>query len=256
MACIKIINKKGSKACRTIREKTGIYMYKGKTKWKVDALINYGVCGNKLDKFYRSFPSARKIPTINKNIGISKYSVIKMAEKEGIVVPITKISLTNKDNPELFIEKKTKSIGGIGIRRARGRRQMTGRYYQEFIDDRDYELRVHAFEWMKDFEIQKRLGPDKMIAWNYHNGGHFIIIRNPNYYLFDRAKEISRQILLMLGMGFGAVDFVVDKSKNLYFIEINSAPGFQELSEPIYVEAFTKLKEMPISRLRKLKSLT
>jgi D-alanine-D-alanine ligase-like ATP-grasp enzyme len=48
----------------------------------------------------------------------------------------------------------------------------------------------------------------------------------------------------MLGMSFGAIDFIVDKNYELYFIEINSAPGFTELSKKIYVEAFDKLKSL------------
>ena len=56
----------------------------------------------------------------------------------------------------------------------------------------------------------------------------------------------------MLNMSFGAVDFIVDKGYNLYFIEINSAPGFTELSECIYVDAFNKLKGMSERKLRAL----
>lgn len=256
MARIKIINKRGSNACRTIREKAKIYMYKGKTKWIVDALINYGVCGDKLDKFYKLYPSAKKIPVINEHVGLSKLGVINLVEEQGIMVPKSKLSLSVKDNRKNFIEKRKKSIGGIGICRARGKRKIAGKYYQEFIDDRTYELRVHAFEWMKKFHVQKRHGSSDKIAWNYHNGGHFSTVHNIDTPLFKKAIETSREVLSILKMGFGAVDFLVDSSRNLYFIEINSAPGFQELSEHIYVEAFKVLKEMSAKKLKKLKCLS
>jgi len=256
MARIKVINKRGSRACRTIREKAKIYMYKGKNKWTVDALVNYGVCGNKLDKFYKLYPSAKKIPVINRNVGLSKLGVINLVEEQGIIVPKSKLSLSVKDNRKDFIEKRKKSIGGIGICRARGKRKIAGKYYQEFIDDRSYELRVHAFEWMKKFHVQKRHGSPDKIAWNYNNGGHFSTVRNIDMPVFKKAIETSRKVLSVLGMGFGAVDFLVDSSRNLYFIEINSAPGFQELSEHIYVDAFKALKEMPTRDLRKLKCLS
>jgi D-alanine-D-alanine ligase-like ATP-grasp enzyme len=45
-------------------------------------------------------------------------------------------------------------------------------------------------------------------------------------------------------MSFGAVDFIVDENHEIYFIEINSAPGFTELSEHIYVDAFDRLKKL------------
>jgi D-alanine-D-alanine ligase-like ATP-grasp enzyme len=56
----------------------------------------------------------------------------------------------------------------------------------------------------------------------------------------------------MLGMSFGAVDFLVDTNYNIYFIEINSAPGFSELSKPIYVDAFQRLKQLSKKDLLKL----
>jgi glutathione synthase/RimK-type ligase-like ATP-grasp enzyme len=59
---------------------------------------------------------------------------------------------------------------------------------------------------------------------------------------FTEAMVISNKILELLGMSFGAVDFLVTADYKVYFIEINSAPGFSELSKPIYVDAFTRLK--------------
>jgi len=247
MVNIKLVGKRGSKACKEIRAGAEIRGYTGKTKVMPDAIVNYGLPSAGLSAFHRKYPSARNIPTINRNIGYSKYNVCQRAIKKDIPVPKTKMSLVRSDDKAKWIEKRTKSIGGIGICLARGKGLIPGKYYQEFISKRRYELRVHAFLWMpqEEWRVQKRLGSDDVIAWNYKNGGHFVTVHRPRSFdTFIQAEAISEKIMKMLGMSFGAVDFLVDVNQKLYFIEINAAPGFTELSKPIYVDAFTKLKSL------------
>lgn len=252
MKQIRIMGKKGSHAVKKIIKGTPILRYKGR-KGRSDSLINYGLAGKNLENYYNKFPSARKIHTINRRVGYSKYSVVKRVEKKEILVPDTKISLSIKDKKKLWIEKSTRSIGGKGIVKARGKKKVEDKYYQRFIDNRRYELRVHTFLWTKDWDVQKRLGDKQDIAWNYKNGGRFVSIRNTGYNVFQKAIETSREVLNILSMSFGAVDFIVDEDYNLYFIEINSAPGFQELSEDIYIDAFNKLVKMPLKKIKQLK---
>lgn len=245
MALIRIVGKKGSRAVKDIKADTGIRGFVGKVK--ADAIINYGLAGPQLDSFFRKFPSARRVPIINRHVGYSKYNVARRAADKGIDVPETKMSLGKSDKVSDYIEKRTASIGGKGIIKARGKAKLNGKYYQKFIENRRYELRVHAFLWIpqEQWRVQKRLGSDKEIAWNYKNGGHFASVHSPrSYKTFVQAEEIAEKVLKMLGMSFGAVDFLVDNRHNLYFIEVNSAPGFTELSKPIYVDAFGRLNEM------------
>jgi len=254
MAIVKLIGKKGSKACKEIRAGADILRYTGKTKKMPDALINYGLPKDRLNAFFRTYPSARNIPVVNRFVGYSKYKVCRRAEDNDIPVPKSKLSLNKKDDKSKWIEKRTNSIGGKGIRMARGKGSISGRYYQEFISERKYELRVHAFLWIpqEEWRVQKRLGSANEIAWNYKNGGHFVSVHNPrSYKTFVQAEEISEKILNMLGMAFGAVDFLVDTNYNIYFIEVNSAPGFSELSKPIYIDAFSKLKDLSSKQLLK-----
>jgi hypothetical protein len=247
MARLYLVGKKGSRSCKEIREGANILGYFRKPSILPDAIVNYGLAGDRLDSFYKRFPSARKIPMINKNIGYSKLNVCLRADKKDIAVPESRATLTRKHNKADWIEKRVNSIGGIGICKARGTGAISGKYYQKFIDKRRYELRVHAFAWMpkSDWRVQKRLGKEDEIAWNYKNGGHFVTVHKPQAYeTFIKAENISEKILDMLGMSFGAVDFLVDANHKVYFIEINSAPGFSELSKPIYVDAFTALKQL------------
>jgi glutathione synthase/RimK-type ligase-like ATP-grasp enzyme len=254
MAQIRIIGKKGSLAVKGIIEGTGIQRYRGNKTGAVDAIINYGLAGDRLEHFFRLYPSARKVLMLNKGIGRAKFSAIQDAERHGIKVPKSRLTLPVGADVKGWIEKRQNSIGGIGIKQAsKNRTRIPGKYFQEFIKDRRYEIRVHAFSWTKDWSVQKRRGSVDEIAWNFHNGGVFSAVRSPkSYKIFKDAIEISKKILEIRHMSFGAVDFIVDKDLNLYFIEINSAPGFQELSKNIYINAFKELKEMKSSDLRKL----
>jgi len=245
-----IVGRPKSKAVTRIVKTTALGRY---SKGCV-AVINYGLAGTKLSNFIGKHPSFENKPTVNKFIGCNKFKAVKDAEEAKILVPETKLSLSTRDNKGDFLTKKFHSQGGIGIDLATTKTKLNGKYYQEFIKDRRYELRVHSFLWLdkKDWLIQKRFGKDGEIAWNYHNGGRFQSIQNPNgYEIFNKAKEITIEILKMRNMAFGAVDFILSSSGKLYFIEINSAPGFTELSEGMYVKAFSTLSKKPKSDILK-----
>jgi len=239
--------KKGSNACKCISENTTVKRYRGGRKHKnVDFLINYGLSGLKKDRYYGLFPSAKRIPTVNKNVGHSKFYAVNKAIRAGIKAPKSVLSLPRSAHPEDWVEKRVHSIGGKGIRQAKGRIKIRGKYYQRMVKDRTYELRVHAFLWMDDWAIYKRLGQRDTIAWNFSNGGHFQSVYNTNNEMFKKAKKVSKKVLNLFNMSFGAVDFIVSKDKHLYFIEVNSAPGFAGLSDSVYYSAFdtfTKLSK-------------
>jgi len=238
------IGKKSSKARRAISENTGIPLYRGGVL--PDLFINYGLAGVNKQRFYKRYPKARKVPTVNKNAGIRKYAAVQRASKAGILTPKSVLSLSKNERLPDWLEKKEHSIGGKGIKKATRRSHRAGWYYQEFIKNRAYELRVHAFSWMPTWVVQKRLGNAEQVAWNHANGGYFQTVHHmPKDTAPYRAVEMSRVLLDVLGMSFGAADFIVDAAKNVYFIEINSAPGFSGLSDSIYFEAFAQLKKTP-----------
>ncbi len=253
MAKIRIVGKKGSLAVKSIVEETGIQRYRGDKVGSIDLIVNYGLSGDRLDRFFRLYPSAKRIPMMNKGIGRAKFSAVQDAEKNGVKVPKSRLTLPAGADPRDWIEKRQNSIGGIGIKQAsKNRTRIPGKYFQEFIKSRRYEIRVQAFSWMKDWAVLKRYGSPDEIAWNFHNGGMFRNVRSPkNYKVFVDAINISEKILKIRHMSFGAVDFIVDKDLNIYFLEINAAPGFQELSKDIYVKAFNELKNMKSSDITK-----
>ncbi|RLI66033.1 MAG: hypothetical protein DRO67_01765 [Candidatus Asgardarchaeum californiense] len=245
MINIKLIGKKGSNACKEIRKGCNIRNYTGKTRIMPDILVNYGLNKDRLATFFKLYPSAKKIPVLNRYVGYSKFKVVQRASSQDVTAPKTKLSLNMKDKKTDWIEKRINSIGGKGICLARRKGKIPGKYYQQFIKNRIYELRVHAFKWLPQdkWSVQKRYGSNDEIAWNYSNGGHFSTVHNPKSYdIFREAWKVSDKILTMLGMSFGAIDFIVNNKYELYFIEINSAPGFTELSKQIYIDAFNSLK--------------
>lgn len=251
MANLRIIGRRGSKSKLTISKEAGIPLYKSGT---CDAIINYGLAGQKFDTFLRRNPAANRTGIINRYVGRSKYHAVKDAEAEGILVPATKLSLSKGDKISNFIEKRIHSSCGKGIRAARGKGRLTGSYYQEMIDDRRFELRVHAFAWLPEdeWQLSKRHGPSDQIAWNHAQGGYFSSVRRPNgYKVFLEAKEIAARILKIRNMAFGGVDLIVDNKMRVYFIEVNSSPGFEELNKYLYVRAFEKLKGMSATKVKK-----
>lgn len=243
---VKMMCRKGSKACTEIVKHTNIKRYFGHN---ADILVNYGLSGQKLRDFYRKIPSAKRIPTVNKFVGRSKYKVVQIAKENKILVPESKLKLTGMDQLGQWIEKRFNSQSGYGIRWARGRAGIPGKYYQKFVSDRVSELRVHGFGWIKPsgWRIQRRFGEENEIAWNYKRGGRFVTVRNLSMCRSCRqAGQVTEIMLRLLGMGFGAADFVVDKNGSVWFIEINSCPGFQELSREIYTDAFEALRDMKL----------
>ena len=252
MAIVQIIGNKGSKSRMEISKGTGIKLYLG--NGKPDVIVNYGLHGPKLAQFFSRYPAAKKFPILNRNVGCPKHITIHNVKKAGIPVPETRLTIPSISKISNWIEKRMQSSRGYGIRRASKREHIPDKYYQRMVKNRIYELRVHAFSWLpvEDWVLNKRIGPESQIAWNFHQGGHFKSISSSDKSeVFRKAKDISKKVLEIEGMAFGGVDFIVDKDKNIYFIEINSSPGFEKLNQGVYIEAFKKLKGLSVEKIKK-----
>lgn len=254
MADIRIIGKKGSKSRKSITENTGIPLYTGRGS-KPDAIVNYGLAGERLESFFSKYPSAKNIPMLNRYIGHPKQVAVAKAKKAGILVPDTVMSLPKSERISDWIEKRVNSSQGVGICKATHRQSIPGKYYQRMIKERLFELRAHTFAWLsvKDWVLQKRFGPQDQIAWNFSQGGHFQrVFSSDRSGVYEETRKISEKILDVMNMEFGAVDFIVDSKRNIYFIEINSSPGFTEYSQDIYFDAMNKLKTLSPAEINKI----
>lgn len=240
---IHLLAKKGSKSAKIIIEHSKVKRLLLKTKPIM--LINYGFAGKRKDQILKR-KALKNVPVINFICGYNKERAIQLVKNEGVKVPETKSSLDKKDKVNDWLIKMHHSIGGRGIKKAKTKIAPAKHYFQKFIDNRKYELRVHAFSWIppEEWAIQKRVGDKDTIAWNFHNGGRFITVNNKSATIFKETIDVTKKVLSTLKMEFGAVDFIVDKDLNVYFIEINSQPGLNGLSDSIYVNAFDKLTNM------------
>lgn len=251
---ISIIGKKGSKAVSRIVNLTNVTRYTS----KCDIVLNYGLVGTRYAAFLKSHPSLATKLLFNKGIGKNKFDVLKDVEAAEIVdVPRSFKQLPKAAMVKDFLVKKYNSQGGIGIAMAKTRIPPTGKYYQQFIQNRKYELRVHGFLWAstKDWLVQKRLGPENTIAWNYHMGGRFQRVARPDdFSLFRQAIKVTEDVLKLRKMAFGAVDFIVTTDSKLLFLEINSAPGITEVSQKEYIKNFDALFDIPLKTIKALSS--
>jgi len=246
---ISIIGRPGSKAVSKIVKLTPLTRYSS----KCDILVNYGLAGERLQNFKDSHKSYHKKLILNEKIGFTKFKGIKLAADLDIKVPKSFLILPEEYKASNFLTKKMHSQGGIGIKLAKSHQAIPDKYYQEFIKNRKFELRIHGFLWQdsKEWEVQKRFGKEGEIAWNFHNGGRFQTVHNASGGVFSSAKEAAVKMLKIMGMAFGAADFLVTDKNELYFIEMNSAPGFTEFSEKIYTNAFTKLTTITKAQISK-----
>jgi hypothetical protein len=254
MADIQIIGKKGSKSRKAITTNTGIPLYTGRGP-RPDAIVNYGLAGDRLQRFFIGHPLAKSILMLNKYIGHPKQVAVARIGKSGMLVPDTAMSLPKSEKVSDWIEKRVNSSQGVGICYATHRKSIPGKYYQRMIKERLFELRAHAFIWLPvdEWVLQKRLGPQDQIAWNFSQGGHFQSVPSTDRYgVYKETRRLSRKILDVLNMEFGAVDFIVDSKRNIYFIEINSSPGFTEYSQSIYFNAMNKLKNLSPAEIKNI----
>ena len=241
MGIVSIIGKKGSRAVSQVVGLTNVTRYNS----KCTLVVNYGLAGPRYAAFLKNHPSLANKSVLNKYVGKNKFDILKDVEAAKIVeVPESYARLPKSAMVGDFLVKKYHSQGGVGIAVAKTRVPPAGKYFQRFVPNRLYELRVHGFLWAptEDWLVQKRLGSKDAIAWNFHQGGRFQTIkRAQDYRLFREAMDITKSILKLRNMAFGAVDFIVTADSRLLFLEVNSAPGFTEISQHAYTKNFNTL---------------
>lgn len=241
---------RGSATAKMIMAECGIPRW-GR-RCRADLLINYGIAGGQFEDWRARNPLGRRLPMFNKPLTMNKYDVIKAVSNQfdatlNVPVPETRRFLDERHSLAGWLEKPFYSQQGRGISLATCYNH-NNKYYQQYIHNRVYELRIHAFNWIpfEEWPIQKRVQGEESdaITWNHHTGGTFITVNDRNQRVFQEAIKHSSEVLHVLGMQFGGVDFIVNRDREVLFIEINSAVGCHGLSDPIYINAFNRLQEM------------
>jgi len=208
-------------------------------------LINWGVFGEPRRRYMAKHPSANHLPTLNRELPGSKYHIAKIFED---ITPPTIRRL--QSNESGWIYKPFYSSRGRGIHRIDNPLECDWDhgYAQKEVLNRRYEVRVAAFGWTNPAtwgyykKIAKEVDRDQL-CWNHDQGGTFVKVVEPfEYGLFRRCAVHSAQILDVLMLDFGAVDFIVDGDGREWFLEINLQPGFSESYDAdTYIEPFRKL---------------
>ncbi|MHA2063934.1 MAG: hypothetical protein ACXABY_06070 [Candidatus Thorarchaeota archaeon] len=223
--------------------------------------FNYGLQGKKLHDYHAKYPQLQRLPIFNHEQVGNKYDHVKMAQKAGIMVPITcrepaEYPIAERADGFRWIKKPYYSLGGRDIDFHDENYALPHSHYvQQFIDNRRYEMRVHAWAWIdpSNWIFQKRVHEDgeNQLAWNHHNGGKFITIDNPTDPLHNRLREAVKKLMKKFGYQFGAADFIIQnpgkKGQKLvnYFIEWNLAPGWTLARiEKMYKDCFEVLQTL------------
>lgn len=98
-----------------------------------------------------------------------------------------------------------------------------GNYYISEYIPKVAEYRVFFVQGRAVWVANKIPADEDAIAWNVAKGGRFENVRWDDWPL--KAVKVAREAFLMSGLDFGGVDIMVDADKNVYVLEINSAPS-------------------------------
>jgi hypothetical protein len=223
-----------------------------------DVIVNYGLSGTKLDDWIDHRHSGDDVTLLNYHVFGNKLQCCEAVRAVGVPVPECRVHADERWSSDEWIVKPLLSFGGRGIVPYTGQQITSKQYLQKRINNRRYELRVHAMNWLpvEEWLVSKRTHPDgeSQLTWNHHQGGSFsnIEMNEGNTGVFKRAKVYAKKTIETLGYDFSAVDFIVqngDRELPVWFIEANLAPGFStDRTREFYFNAFLKLaqQEAPV----------
>ena len=229
-----ILCKRGSMSSRLLSRK----LHLPRTYWQgnngpigATHLINWGVFGDPRRRYMAKYPESNRLPTLNRELPGSKYHIAKIFED---IAPATKRRLTEPESG--WIYKPFYSAKGKNIHRIDDPDECDWDhgYAQQEVFPRKYEVRVAAFGWTDPhtWGFYKKIAKNvdkSQLCWNHDQGGTFVKVTFPfDYGLFQRCAVHSAQILDVLQLDFGAIDFIVDGDGKEWFLEINLQPGFSE----------------------------
>jgi hypothetical protein len=258
---IKILSPRTSQSAIALANETGIARtHNGRNRREqvgpdgANLLVNWGLAGTALAAYYRRWPDAAQIPTLNRDYPGNKYRVNQMLRNESIPVPDSRGHISQPVDGESWLYKPYYSRGGHGIRRLTSQDDIdnanwTNGYAQKEVENRRYEVRVSAFNWLprEQWGIWKKTNEHpENLTWNHEQGGKFETVQSRTAPLFVRCMEWVEKIMHIFQLQFCAVDFIVDQDWHEMVLEINMRPGFDELGKPVYVNALNVLNGMSL----------
>lgn len=175
-------------------------------------------------------------------LAIDKLASFQKMKDSGVSVPaFSQQPPATKKGDIWFARTKLRSSGGDGIQVVRHNEPFpTAPLYVKYVPKKE-EYRVHVVNGEAIFCQQKKREKDteqtkdQKLIRNYDNGWVFCLVHGEPP---AGVKDAAVSAIAALGLDFGAVDIVVDKSSGTAFVlECNTAPG---LSSPTLIEAYQK----------------
>lgn len=227
-----------------------------KPKNKNDLFINWGLS---------SIPwLTEDISILNEpksvKLAIDKVQTALLFREKGIPFPPfclnleTASSLFTRDKDRVFCRTLSKSFQGRGIIVATKPSELVlAPLYTKYIK-KVYEFRVHAFHSsVIHLQQKKRLSREHLEELGLNPNGSLIRNYSNGYRFSSNISGISDETLKVIGevgvgairalnLDFGAVDIIVTKDGEVYTLEVNTAPGIDEVSMGQYVKAFSNVE--------------
>jgi glutathione synthase/RimK-type ligase-like ATP-grasp enzyme len=104
------------------------------------------------------------------------------------------------------------------------------------------EYRVHATR-DKAFATHKKIRDPKQEpkSWKVRSYANGFIFQRNNIEPSKVRDLLAVQAVSVLGLDFGAVDIIEDKNGKFYILEVNTAPGIEGQTVPLYASALKEL---------------
>ena len=230
-----------SKTGKNIQYALDVYCTRGNEKGY--NMINWG-CGTQRKLRFKpeNWLNKREAVDVAKN----KLSTLQVLKSNNVSVPAFTIVSPEVDDDIWYARESLTSCGGQGIKIIKPNDLTIPEaplYTKQVKGDREY--RVHVFNGEVIAISSKEMNPSSetvnQFIKNHDNGWYFKQCSIDQVH--EEAQSLAKDAVDVLGLDFGAVDMVYDRSeRNGWVLEVNTAPGLDPDCHifPLYVE---KIKE-------------
>lgn len=234
--------------------------------------------------------SVRSLPMINKNLIANKMNAVGKMKTAGLEENIADMSI-DPQHEGSWIQKPFASQAGAGITRYVLGAPIPWGYYIQRDVVKHREFRAHVGLWLENpvFTIQEKKPKPELwqssglrmedyewptcsvnaaalpVTWNIESGFYFRRSTTPEnraerisrWPLFERVEKLAIKAVKAIGYQYGAVDILMNESRELFVTEVNSHPAIKnEDSINIYRIALEPLKTISQDAIIRLVSGT
>lgn len=134
---------------------------------------------------------------------------------EDIEFPVIVRSKKHARGNNFFVSNNYEELAGHTVQAGNG-------YYISKLINKTKEFRVFMVQGRVAAVSRKFVDDPRMVAWNHAEGGHSENVPWGEWPL--KVVKYAREVFLLSGLDFGAVDVILDDNNNPYVLEINTSP--------------------------------